>query len=64
MSCGSGAPQGSRAGRILLVAAHEIQDPEHTGRYTLKVYESEKVGAGDSWKHTRIPGLAGGSVKA
>lgn len=48
------APQGSRNGRILLVASREIQDPEHTGRYTLKAYESEKAASGDSWKHTRI----------
>jgi len=47
-------PHGSRNGRILLVASHEIHDPEHPGRYTLKVYESEKARSDHSWQHTRI----------
>jgi len=48
------APQGARNGRILLVASHEIHDSEHPGRYTLKVYESEKAVGDGSWRHTRI----------
>jgi SOS-response transcriptional repressor LexA len=47
-------PHGSRNGRILLVASHEIRDPEHPGRYTLKVFESEKASSDDSWMHIRI----------
>jgi len=49
---------GSRSGRILLIQHHEMSDPDHGGRYTVKIYESEKyVSSDDSqeeWKHEKI----------
>ncbi|MDY7107964.1 MAG: DEAD/DEAH box helicase [Planctomycetota bacterium] len=46
---------GSRNGRIVLVQHHDISDPEHGGRYTVKRYRSEKVESEDgSWRHVRI----------
>jgi len=33
----------------------DIQDPEHGGQYTVKVYESEKQQADDGgWRHRRV----------
>ncbi len=46
---------GSRHGRRLLVWHAGVLDPHTGGRYTLKVYESEKVQDGEGgWKHSRI----------
>lgn len=39
---------------MVLVQHRDIQDAESGGRYTVKIYESEKVAAGDSWEHVRI----------
>lgn len=36
-------PAGSRAGKVVLVQAHDISDPETGGSYTVKTYSSEKV---------------------
>ena len=54
---------GSREGRIVLASHRGIADAEHGGRYTVKVYRSEKVkqageeeGQSDSesWHHGAI----------
>jgi hypothetical protein len=54
---------GSREGRIVLAAHRGIADTEHGGRYTVKVYHSEKVREGqaeegrtepESWRHSVI----------
>jgi len=48
-------PQGSRQGRVLLVASNDVTDPENGGHYTVKRYQSEKVADEDgSFRHTRI----------
>ena len=46
--------EGTRQGKTVLVQLHDAIDPETGGRYTLKRYESKKVGDGDSWQHTEI----------
>ena len=49
---------GSRSGRIVLVQHHEIADPDHGGRYTVKQYESTKRIPSDesqeAWGHEHI----------
>jgi len=45
---------GSRQGRVLLVQHHDIADPELGGSYTVKVWESDKTVADDSWRHKEI----------
>ena len=49
---------GSRSGRIVLVQHHEIADPDHGGRYTVKQYESTKRTPSDEsqeeWRHEHI----------
>lgn len=48
-------PVGTRQGKVVLVQHRDIQDPDTGGRYTVKIYESDKVTSGeDSWQHTRI----------
>lgn len=45
-------PVGSRQGRVVLAQHRNIEDPELGGRYTVKVYESDKVATEDgSWRH-------------
>ena len=46
--------EGTRQGKTVLVQLHDAIDPETGGRYTLKRYESKKVGDGDSWQHKEI----------
>ncbi|MDR7496021.1 MAG: HsdR family type I site-specific deoxyribonuclease [Armatimonadota bacterium] len=46
--------EGTRQGKIVLVQLRDAVDPETGQRYTVKRYESEKIPAGDSWRHTRI----------
>ncbi|MGE0639330.1 MAG: DNA/RNA helicase domain-containing protein [Thermoanaerobaculia bacterium] len=49
------APAGSRAGKVVLVELREGSDPESGGRYTVKLYRSDKGAAEDgSWQHERI----------
>lgn len=36
-------PAGSRQGRVVLVQHRSIEDPDHGGSYTVKLYQSEKV---------------------
>lgn len=46
---------GSRQGKTVLVWHAGITDPHTGGKYTVKVYESEKRGGEDGeWEHTRI----------
>ena len=45
---------GTRQGKTVLVQMHDETDPESGERYTVKRYESEKIGDEDSRRHTRI----------
>jgi phage repressor protein C with HTH and peptisase S24 domain len=48
-------PTGTREGKVVVVQHRSIADPETGGRYTIKVYSSEKVTADDGgWVHQRI----------
>ena len=46
--------QGTRQGKTVLVQLRDTTDPETGARYTVKRYESERAGDGDSWRHARI----------
>lgn len=48
-------PKGSRNGKVVVVQHRSIDDPDTGGRYTVKVYASEKVADPDGgWRHERI----------
>lgn len=48
-------PAGTRAGKVVVVQHRSISDPETGGRYTVKLYASEKVPADDGgWRHERV----------
>ena len=48
-------PTGTRQGKVVLAQHGDINDPELGGRYTVKVYESEKVATDDGgWRHSVI----------
>lgn len=48
-------PEGTRQGKVVVVQLRGIDDPETGGRYTIKLYASEKVPADDGgWRHERI----------
>jgi uncharacterized protein len=48
-------PAGTREGKVVVVQHRSIADPETGGRYTVKLYASEKVPADDGgWRHQRI----------
>jgi DUF2075 family protein len=48
-------PVGTRQGKVVVVQHRDIADPETGGRYTIKVYSSEKVPTEDGgWTHARI----------
>ncbi len=48
-------PGGSRQGKVVVVQHRSIADPDTGGRYTVKVYASEKVPDDDGgWRHERI----------
>ena len=48
-------PAGTREGKVVVVQHRSIADPETGGRYTIKLYSSEKVPAEDGgWRHDRI----------
>lgn len=48
-------PTGTRQGKVVVVQHRSIADPETGGRYTVKLYASEKVPADDGgWRHERI----------
>lgn len=45
----------SRDGRVVLVQDSRISDPDHGGRYTVKIYRSVKEPAEDGgWRHTEV----------
>jgi len=48
-------PAGTRQGKVVVVQHRSIADPETGGRYTVKLYASEKVLAEDGgWRHERV----------
>ncbi len=48
-------PTGTRQGKVVVVQHRSIADPEAGGRYTVKVYASEKMPDGDGgWRHEHI----------
>ena len=48
-------PAGTRQGKVVIAQHHSIDDPETGGRYTIKVYSSEKVPDDEGeWRHKRI----------
>jgi type I restriction enzyme R subunit len=48
-------PSGTRQGKVVLAQHRDIDDPELGGRYTVKVYESEKVPTDDGeWRHSVV----------
>lgn len=48
-------PSGTRQGKVVVVQHRDLADPETGGRYTVKLYASEKVPAETGgWKHERI----------
>jgi hypothetical protein len=48
-------PPGSRQGKVVLAQHREIDDLELGGRYTVKIYESNKVATGDGgWRHSVV----------
>ncbi|WP_022967632.1 DNA/RNA helicase domain-containing protein [Denitrificimonas caeni] len=48
------APGGTRNGKTVLVQHRDIDDPDHGGSYTVKVYQSEKNIDNDEWVNARI----------
>lgn len=47
--------EGGRDGRALLVEQESIADPDHGGRYTVKVYRSRREARDDgTWRHAEI----------
>lgn len=48
-------PTGTRQGKVVLAQHRDIADPDTGGRYTVKVYRSEKADTEDGgWRHERI----------
>jgi len=48
-------PTGTRQGKVVLAQHGDINDPELGGRYTVKIYESEKVATDDGgWRHSVV----------
>jgi hypothetical protein len=48
-------PSGTRQGKVVVVQHRSIADPETGGRYTIKLYSSEKIPSDDGgWQHERI----------
>jgi DUF2075 family protein len=48
-------PGGTRQGKVVVAQHRSIDDPELGGRYTVKVYSSEKVVDDDGgWRHLRV----------
>ncbi len=48
-------PTGTRQGKVVLAQHRDISDPELGGRYTVKVYESEKSATDDGgWQHSVV----------
>jgi len=48
-------PVGTRQGKVVVARHHSIDDPDTGGRYTIKVYQSEKASLADGgWQHSKI----------
>ena len=48
-------PTGTRNNAVVIAGHPDIDDADLVGRYTVKVYESEKVAAPDGgWRHSRV----------
>jgi DUF2075 family protein len=47
-------PGGTRNGKVVLVQHRDIEDPDHGGSYTVKIYESEKVVVDDVFVNRKI----------
>ncbi|MEB2400774.1 MAG: DUF2075 domain-containing protein [Alcaligenaceae bacterium] len=48
-------PSGTRQGKVVIAQHRSIDDPETGGKYTIKVYSSEKtINPDGSWQHERI----------
>ncbi|ASC67298.1 AAA family ATPase [Achromobacter denitrificans] len=48
-------PAGTRQGKVVIVQHRSIDDPETGGKYTIKVYSSEKtINPDGSWQHEQI----------
>lgn len=48
-------PGGTRQGKVVLVKHRSIEDPDTGGKFTIKVYQSEKVADDDGgWQNRRI----------
>lgn len=48
-------PGGTRQGKVVVVQHRSIADPETGGRYTIKLYTSEKIAVEDGgWRHERV----------
>lgn len=48
-------PSGTRQGKVVIAQHRSIDDPETGGKYTVKVYSSEKaIDPDGSWQHERI----------
>jgi len=45
---------GSREGKIVLVEHHNIQDPDYSSGYTIKLYSSEKIDTENGFRHKKI----------
>jgi hypothetical protein len=45
---------GSRNGRVVLAQHRQIHDPDHGGRYTVKVYQGRKHRAGDGGRTVEV----------
>ncbi len=49
------SPAGDRGGKVVLAELRDMADPELGGRYTVKLYRSEKAASEDGeWSHERI----------
>jgi DUF2075 family protein len=49
------APAGTREGKVVVVQHRDIADPDTGGRFTVKVYRSDKEARPDgAWRHQRI----------
>ena len=47
-------PGGSRNNKVVIVQHRDIQDQDTGASYTVKLYCSEKIAAGDEWRHSKI----------
>jgi hypothetical protein len=55
LDCLFAAPvEGSRQGKTVLVQMGDAIDPETGEGYTVKRYQSEKIAADDSWRHSKV----------